>query len=947
MLFLLLVLVFGLIGLVLGFGATFFVWGNKKWAWIVGGIAAGVGGLVLPAIIRYIATIFTSYWLYQSMGMAEVFLKRLGISWLLFSIGFAIALVFLLVNVIVAAVIIPEKLEWYWRKLAGGLVILFSLIFGLFASSNWDEILLFLNQVPFGKTDPLFGRDISWYVFSYPFLLRLVGWGFGLLFLGGVVTAAIYAGQAYSYRSAAEKRRSSYYNYDRRGRRIEKRPEEEDEGEDKEALVYKTMIRHLGFLASLLCLFLAGYWVLRRAALPLDSSSILGYAGKKINGAGWVDHHYVSGVLGFLPWFSVAIAIVCLIAAFKHNWKILAGAIGAKVTYIVVIWWVGTLLVWLLGVKPTELTKEEQYIRWSNQATLEAFNLGPEQLSVQPFPAKGLTAKEIDEALAEIFSNLRLLDPFQVFLRNVDQDEELRSYYDFRDPDIDFYRYPDGRLVQVMTSARELPEKEIPNRTWVNDHLVFTNGRAVAMARVNSFTPEGNMVYLVKGIPGTGPFVSKEEAIYYGESCTQWIATGTTEKEVGPPTSTGGWEEMEYQGEGGVLLGTGLRRLTFALRFNDFTLLITDRVRPETRIHFLRNIKERIAEIAPFIWQEEDPFIIVGKEYLSWMVDGATWAGNYPYADTYVVNPEKLSAKKIRYLRPPLKITINAYSGVPEFYEVNPNDPVLQTWKRIFPSLFKPLDKMPDELKDHIRYPEQVFIIQAKMLRRHHMVDPTTLYNSEDLWEIAKEHSTEKIEETAPRYVLTVLPGEDQIEYILDWSFTRTNKENGVAFLAARSRVDHYGEIVLYTYPVGFMIMGPAQVENLIDQDPTLGPQLTLLSQQGKEIVRGNLMVLPLKESILYVKPIYVRATTKGGGEGLPQLRFVVIGSVERRIAYGKTLDEALKAFVQEAKAPPKEQPVEVGDCEELWQRLESALKAHDSPEAARVAVELLAKDCQ
>ena len=944
MLLVLIALGLGLLGFSLGFWPTKVAKKDKGKAWIGGGIGAGIGFVILPIVIRVIATLYTDFWLYQSMRLEEIFVRRLGLYWMLFGIGFAIACAFLVVNFLVAAKIVPEKMSVWWKIVIWVLIISAALVFGAVAGGAWDEILLWKNQIPFGKTDPLFGRDIGWYVFSYPFWSMVIGWGFWLIVVTAVTISAVYAAQAYVYHQEESDYRSWRYS---------RRSEETRSAEENEDRIYGVLVSHFGVLAALLSIVLACFWVLRRIALPVDAYSVSGYAGSKISGAAWVDSHFVYGAMSILPWLSVAMAIGCLWAAFTTKWKLLVGVIGTKIAYVVLIMWIVPLLVWSFGVRPTELTKESPYIKWSNENTLEAFGLGKRSLSIQSFPANPLTAEDIVNAPAGVFENLRLLDPFEVAIRSFDQEEEQRRYYDFQDPDIDIYRYPDGRIVQVVVGARELPEAEIPTRTWVNDHLVFTHGLGAAMAQVNKFDASGNMTYLVRGIPGKGPFVPKQEAIYYGEASGQWIATGTTEKEVGTPLSAGGWEEVEYSGEGGVLLGGGLRRLAFALRFNDFTLLLTNRLRPETRIHLVRNIQQRVSDIAPFLWLDDDPYIIAGTERFQWMWDGATWAKNYPYADPQWVSTGQGTGFNVRYVRPSVKVTMDTYSGVPTFYEVDSSDPVLQTWKRIFPTMFKPLSEMPEELSFHIRYPEQVFILQARTLMRHHMSDPTALYNGEDMWEIAKEHSLGKIQETAPRYVITVLPGQEQPEYILDWTFVRQNKQNGVAFLAARSNPANYGKLELYSYPVGKMIIGPAQVENLIDQDPTLGPQITLLSTQGKEVVRGNLMALPLGESMLYVKPIYVRATTEGGGQGLPQLRYVVVGSTERKIAFGKTLDEAMQSFVREEVAPEStEQQAapstpETANCDQLWKALQAAVDSKNAEEIGHLALKILAANCK
>lgn len=893
----------------------------------VGIIGAGKGATI--AVLSFVFIVatnhaWTEYLLHQSMGTGSVYLTRLSWRWILFGAGFLTSFGTMTINAFLAAKVVPEKIGKTWRIGILCFIGLAAAVFGLIASASWDNILLWLNKIPFGKQDPLFGVDIGWYVFSLPFLQNMMAFGFGLVVSTFVLTGGVYLAQ-----STAKKNRGYYY---------------EDEVEIHLEKVQGPMTLHLGILAGIFILALAGYYLFRRAALPCDGTGF-GYAAKNIQGGSWIDQHYTAAALIVMALFSLFNAPISVMLAFFRKWRALMVEAGA---FLVVLFLVLALvpgLVHLFAIGPNELAMQSQYISWDNQGTLSAFGLTPDKLVKQNFPAENLTAEQVASTPSKVFNNIRLLDPFLVFLPNADQREEQRTYYDFLDPDIDYY-IVNGEVQQVMITARELPSDQVPIRTWVNKHLVFTNGRGAPVAPVNHFDSEGNPVYLVRGIPGQGPLVPREEAIYYGEARLDWVITGSSEKEVGPPDSQGGWVEVEYQGDGGIQI-SGLRRFAFSLRFNDLTLLLSNRLTFESRLHARRNIQERVASIAPFLILDKDPYIVAGKDRFYWMWDAFTWAKDYPYSDDLDERP----VYQIRYIRASVKIVMDAYSGVPTFYLVDPEDPVARIWASIFPDVFHDIKEMPEELRAHIRYPEEMFVLQAKALERHHMTDPRALYNAEDMWQVAHESSEGKIQETAPRFVYAALPGQESPEYLLVWSYTRLNKPNAVALIAARSSYESYGQIRVYLYPIGETIAGPGQVEQWIESDPQLGPQLTLLSQQGKEVIKGNIMTLLIGDSIIYVKPLYVKATAEGTGEGMPQLRFVVVGSAKERIAFGSTLEEAMTNYVKETSgesAMPKpssgaEATTTTPDnCQQLWQKLEAAVQAQDPDTAARIAVEIL-----
>ncbi|MCA9390119.1 UPF0182 family protein [candidate division WWE3 bacterium] len=932
MLVILEILFMALVGLIVGYGISLVARAKGSDRWVIGGIFAGIFVAIVMPITNTIIGWQVDYWLYQSMELGQVWLTRFWYQWGLFGAGLVISTFVIALNVFIAGAAIPTKLPTgqKWLVILGCVVV--GIGFGLASKGNWDEILLFLNQVPAGVTDPLFGVDVSWYLFTYPFYSRMLGWGFFLLIVTGIATASVYLLQAQLTNSTKVKEETN-----------------------------ASLIRHLGILAALFFVLVAGYWLLRQMALPLNGWSGSGYAGEMINGAAYVDIHYTNSALGMMPWLSLVIALACLVAGFRRNGSWLVGAISVKAAFFVIALMIIPWLTWTFSVRPDEYNKESDYIVWDNKGSLAAYGVS-DNFREEDFPVEPLSADDVATAPDGIFDNIRLMDPFEVFLPNAQQDQEIRTYYSFLDADIALYQYENGDVVQVMSSGREMCQDEIPTQTWVNEHLVFTHGQGLTMAGVHDFDTEGNMGYLVTGIPSQGPFTVPQEAIYYGECSEQFIVTGTSVKEVGPPDPAGGWKEVEYDGEGGVLLGSGWKRLAFAITFNDFTLLISDKVDASSRVHFQRNIQERMSDLLPFAWLDSDPYLVApeGSEHLVWIWDAAVTAENYPYADTVSIG-DGLFTDHIRYLRPSIKVTLDAYTGIPGIYLVDPTDPVATTWSKIFPNLFQSGSKLPEDLSFYIRYPEQVFIKQAEILERHHMVNPLQLYNGEDLWVIASEQIGEEVTQTAPRYVFTTLPGESRPEYVLDWSYTRHDKPNGVGLLVARSSLENYGELVLYKYPVGESVTGPAQFESLINQDPELGAQLTLLGQQGKRIVRGNLMTLPVGDTLLYVKPIYVGSTTQGG-TSLPQLRFVVVGSSDRRIKFGRTLNEALAKLsqegvitendVEEVSVPfeptfPISGTVPItgtnttNTCDVLWLQLQTAAANRNREDAARISTEL------
>jgi len=543
-------------------------------------------------------------------------------------------------------------------------------------------------------------------------------------------------------------------------------------------------------------------------------------------------------------------------------------------------------------VKPNELQLEKPYIERSIALTRQAYNL--HRITVSSFPVEqSLTFKTLEANRATI-DNIRLWD-WQPLMDTYRQMQEIRTYYKFHDVDIDRY-WLDGAYQAVMLSARELKSALLPAnaQTWVNRHVLFTHGNGVIMSPVTRKSAEGLPVFYLQNIPpvATGGPPIEQPRIYFGEETDTYVIVKGSTPEFDYPNGKDN-VYATYEGTGGVAVGGLARRALFSWYFADLNILLSRYVTGDSRIMFRRNIKERVRTIAPFLRLDRDPYIVVSGGRLFWMQDAYTTSSYFPYA-------QPLPNRDLNYIRNAVKVVIDAYDGTVDFYLADPADPIAATYQRIFPGLFKPLEAMPPDVQKHIRYPEDLFRIQAQVYRAYHMDTPEVFYNREDLWQFPRQPNGQSAT-MAPYYIVMRLPGEAQAEFFLMLPMVPSQRENMIAWLAARCDPPHYGNLIVYEFPKDKLVYGPFQIEARINQSTDISQQLSLWNQLGSRVIRGHLIVIPIENSILYVSPLYLRAET---GQ-LPELKRVIAAYGER-VVMEETLAEALAALFREpAPASP------------------------------------------
>lgn len=846
--------------------------------------------LIALAIILFISltsivTIYTDFLWFNDVGYENVFTKTVVtkiITGLVFGGFFWI---FVTVNIVVARRLAP-KLYYLTPKLSFRAVIqqikpyvdkYFTVIFlfasltlafiiGVAMSTQWELWLKYFNQVSAGVKDPIFKLDISFYLFSLPALESLTAYFFTVILLTAIISIAIH------FLDGAIV---------------------PDGGNDMFAPHVKA---HLSWLAALLALDLAGYWTLKIYNLLYSPT------GNIVFGASYTDVNATMPALRILVVISIIAAVLFLVNIYFKDLRlplIAVGMIGVTWIFAANVY---PAFVQSYSVAPNELSREKPYIKNNIAFTRKAYNL--DKISEHKFPA--LTNLDISGLAANkgTLENVRLWD-WQPLKKTYSQIQEIRLYYMFNDVDLDRYTI-DDTYRQVTLSARELSTEKLPEtaKTWINEHLVFTHGYGAVMSPVNEVSPEGLPKLFIKNIPPVSSTNIKitQPAIYYGEKTDDYIITNSNTREFDYPKGDKN-QYTTYDGSGGIKV-TGLAKAAFTLRFSSLKLLFSDEVTSKSRIHFRRNIMDRVERIAPFLRYDSDPYLVIDDGKLYWFIDAFTLSSRYPYSNPF--------NGKDNYIRNSVKVVIDAYNGTTDFYIADKDDPVIATYDKIFPSLFKPFDDMPESFKEHIRYPETLFTIQANMYTVFHMKDTQVFYNKEDMWSLPEMVGDTGKAQIEPYYVIMKLPGEDTEEFLLLQPFTPKNKNNMIAWMAARNDIPNYGEIRVYNFPKDKLVFGPTQIEARIDQNPEISRQLSLWNQRGSKVVRGNLLVIPIEESIIYVQPLYLQSEKSE----LPELKRVLVG-YGNKVAMEETLEEALaKIFVAPARSAPSEDDEEGGEEE-------------------------------
>jgi uncharacterized membrane protein (UPF0182 family) len=795
---------------------------------------------------------------FQEIHLETVFKKILFTQIGMGLVTFLITAIILLGNIILAEVLssgnsfLPKSIAAYqilsklatFRKrvfLIASLVV--SFFAGIWGTGLWENYLKYKNGIVFGKLDPLFSKDIGFYVFQMPFLEALFYGSFAILFLSFLSSVLIYILRGGIYL-----------------------------GSFPPGMTKKTRI-HLFTLAGLIVASLYFHFQFSLYDMVTTGNHIL-------SGAGYAETHFNIPVLYALKIIALCAGVFIWISIGARTMIPALIAIAAVIV-LTLSGNAGNHLVQKFIVAPNELGCETPYIERSIAGTREAYDI--EKIEEKSFsPSDVLTLNDIEKNGATI-KNIRLWDhgPLKT---TYSQLQEIRTYYEFLDVDNDRYRI-NNELRQVMLSPRELVPASLPSRIWINEKLTYTHGYGLCMGPVNQVTKEGLPEFFIKNIPPVSTCsidISRPE-IYFGESKTGYVVVNTKAKEFDFPSGDQNVYST-YQGSGGVSVGGIFKRLLFVAKFKELKLLLSTDIKASSRILMNRQILERVKKASPFFIYDSDPYIVIKNNgELVWIIDGYTYTDKYPYSFKSAFG---------NYIRNSVKVVIDAYSGKMDFYSMSEDEPIVRSYSKMFPGLLKPFAQMPSDIKEHLRYPQDLFSLQAKVYAEYHMSDPQVFYNKEDLWKIPDMNvENDSPQSMQPYYTIMKLAevGTEE-EFILMVPFTPANKDNMIAWLAARCDGENYGKLLVFNFPKQKLVFGPRQIESRINQDPEISKQLTLWNQGGSRVIRGSLLVIPVEKALLCVQPLYIEA--KGGG-GLPELKRVIV-SFGNTIAMEENLELSL-----------------------------------------------------
>lgn len=812
--------------------------------------------LALPLLAIWGGAVFITdlYW-FEANGYESVFWRKYIAQWSLFGATFAAAFVLYAVNWRLAlrrgAEYAVGVADLALVRLAGELSLVLAAVFaalsGLAAAEGWMDFLKFLNPVPFGETDPLFSRDVGFYVFTLPFVEWLRAWAQGVVFLALMGTGAVYLALCALY------------------------------FQSRRLFIAPPARKHLSILVAVyLLLWGADYWLSRYDLLRASAGVVWG--------AGYTEVHVILPALTALAvgmGVAAALFLANAVTPVRRGLFLAAGI-------LLVLGWVARAAVPALVqqyiVKPNEYEREKPYIAWHLDHTRRGFGL--DGVKTVPFsPESEVTPMELAQD-EDTVRNIRMWD-YSPLLRTYRQLQAIRTYYNFSDVYVDRYDI-DGTSRQVMVAVRSLDPSNLQNRTWVNTHLEFTHGYGVVMNPVNVIAAGGQPHFFMKDIPVQSEvdIALTRPEIYYGLWRDPYVFVNTNVREFDYPMGDSNVRST-YEEEGGVEIGSLWRRILFALRFRDTGILFTGALIPESRVLYNRNVPAAFREIAPFLTYDMDTYPIIIDGRVKWMQDAFTGSDRYPYSKPFRTNDRTLAHMNgVNYVRNSVKAIADAYTGRMEFYAVDEEDPVIRSWMQIFPGLFRKKSDMSAELWKHARYPEDLFEVQTDVYCTYHMTDTNTYYNREDVWEVTPEGRERRI---APNYVTMRLRGGESAEFAIIVPYMPLGRNNLIGWMAGRCDPGQYGELLVYEFPKQTLIYGPAQVEALIDQNPEISAQLSLWSQRGSDVIRGDLLVIPIGKSLLYVQPLYLKAET---GE-LPELKRVIV-STGGRVAWDEHFGSAL-----------------------------------------------------
>ena len=792
--------------------------------------------VIVPLLIfiffnQIIGFIADWYW-YGSLDLTSVLFTRLFAKLALFAAGAGIFWLIVAFNVWLARRFSPRGLtgtpveqtvEAFGVRVVPTVLIVAALLaffVGISTAATWESVLLFFNQSSFNLSDPIFHRDVSFFIFTLP-IWQLIKSFLMFTLIVSLVAAALVSG-------------IGWHGWDIRTR----------------ALV------HLAALGALILVLIAWQYRINAYQLVYNTRGV-------VFGIGFTDEHAQIPAYNLLAIVTLVTAVALMITVFRRRaWR--------AIVAVLIIWIAAAFLagnvypsfVQRFRVSPNELALERPYIENNIDFTRKAFGLDKIEVANYTVDDQVDVTRLLENA--DTLSNMRLWD-YRPLLQTYNQIQALRQYYQFNDIDIDRYGLDQDTLRQVMLGARELVPDQLSSeaQTWVNRKLVYTHGYGVAASSVSQVTRDGLPDFYLKDIPTTGVITVTQPELYFGELTNSYVVGNTDEPEFGYPSGDGN-VMTQFDADTGIAT-TVLARLVFALRFADINLLLNGDIHSDSQLLWRRNIRERVTEVAPFLRFDQDPYIVVDESgKLWWMFDAYTVSNRFPYSDPL---------NDINYIRNSVKIAIDAYDGTMSFYVVDDSEPIIAAYREIFPALFKSLDEMPLDLLRHIRYPLDLFTSQAMVYRTYHMTDPNEFYNREDLWAWPEELFEDQPLLMQPYYVLMKLPGEDRLEFVQILPFTPANRENMIAWLSAKSDPEQYGEMLVFEFGKDSLFFGPKQIEARIDQDPVISAQLSLWNQQGSNAVRGNLLVIPVANTLVYIEPLYLQASS---GK-IPELKRVIV----------------------------------------------------------------------
>jgi uncharacterized membrane protein (UPF0182 family) len=849
--------------------------------------------LALFLSANFLAYFYTDLLWFREVGYQSVLYKSLSAQ---FGVGAAVGVLvalFLWVNLWFASRVAPayeirrDPIDQYRNLLTPytGLIRLvgagvLGFFAGVVASSQWQTFLLWSNRVDFGVKDPQFGRDVGFYVFSLPFQNAVLAQIWSAVFLAIIVSAVGH----YFYGSL--------------------RPQRGLRGVTPAALA------HISVLLGLLAIVKAGQYYLGTFGLNFSPRGV-------VTGASYTDVNAQLPALRLLAIISIVSAILFLVNIRVRRTYLPLAAVAIWILTAVLAGGVWPAAVQRFSVAPQEPQREQPFIARNIEATNAAFDMA--DVNVRTYPATSDLSTEEIRANEGLLQNVRLWDP-GVLQQAYSQLQAIRTYYTFPDVEVDRYQI-DGETRQVMLAARELSLDELASKQWANLHLQYTHGYNLVASLANASTSAGQPSFLVRDVPGTvspgaEALKADEPRIYYGEHFKddQYSIVNSAQDELDYETDTE-TVHSNYQGVGGINIGGFVRKLAFAIREADPNFVLSNLIKSDSRVLIYRSVRERVLRAAPFLALDQDPYPVVVDGRITWVLDAYTTTPWYPYSQRFDAG-EFVSTTKpggldgdINYVRNSVKVTIDAYDGTMKFYIVDPEDPLINAWQNVFPDLFTD-EVPPPELVAHFRYPEDLFKLQTEVYRTYHIQDPLAFYSKADEWAIAEQVTIDDAGRVAtdgsidPTYLLFQLPGGTEQEFAITRPLTPLSRKNMIALMVGRSDGDHYGEIETLQFPRTVQVPGPVQVDNLINQEPEISRDLSLLRQGGSRVIFGSLVMLPIEDSILYIQPLFVVAE----GGGIPELKrvFMVLGE---DVVMADTFDEALNTLFGLDVAPPPPEP--------------------------------------